>query len=213
MSRESPRFHRGSRALADPPRGDRAAAREVPGADRALLPGRHDPRPGGRRAGLAGRDGPRPAGAGAGPLEIAADPPRPGGLGRDDEPRARRSTRPPSALAAALIEATVRAAIGRSAATGLSCGRGLACSRPSSAKWPSPDGSGSSRPRADRRPRGRRGPLRSTRARQCSPPEVASIDREGRAGLAIRRRPSGRTTRSLTARSPGSGPRGSRPGR
>ena len=136
-------FRRGPRGLADPPRGDRATAREIPGADRALLPGGDDPRPGGRRAGLAGRDGPRPPGAGAGPPEVAPDPPRPGGLGRAGGLGRRRPTRPRSGCRRrwSRRRSAPRWADRRSG----NCRAPRSCSRRSSATWPSPDGSGSSR--------------------------------------------------------------------
>ena len=62
------------------PRRARAAAREVPVADRALLPGGAHPRRGGRSARLAGRNGARPAGASPRSPAVAADPPRRHGL-------------------------------------------------------------------------------------------------------------------------------------
>ena len=126
--------------VADPARGDRATAGQVPGTDRALLPGGHDSRPGRPRAGLAGRDGPGPAGAGTRSPEVAPHSPRPGtlrracGLGSPAD-AARRACRP------RWSKRRSGAALGRSRAAGLLADGGTCCSRPSSATWPSPDGS------------------------------------------------------------------------
>ena len=188
--------HRGSRALADPPRRDRAAADEVPDADRALLPGRHDPRPGGLELGW-------PVGTVRGRLARARDLLklrliRRGlavsvGIGASGA----AVDAAPVALAAALVESTVQAAIGQSAATGLSCGaalrlefvlRDMAVAR--FLRIVASPGAPRRRGRAAR-------PSCSTWARQSLPQRASRPRRSCQSR--VRRRPGQRTTCSLTA--------------